>query len=178
MEIPTEIVSAIIGGIIGSSLPAFLTYVETVRAGYQQRLMLADEIEENHRVLFSYGQLRAELGQRILFYRTLDSSAWESAKTNKFLFLSQYELAYINNFYQHVRYIAYLFEHLEIYKLDDENTRSKASHVISLISDDCTTRYVAPKNDFSHGLVSSLRRKIHLLNYYPVIWGWKKLKIR
>lgn len=178
MRIPTEIWSAIIGGIIGSLVPALLNYVEIVRAGYQQRLMLADEIEENSHLLFEYGQINKSLERRILLYEIFQLYAWEATKESKFLFLSQYELIYVRLFYKDVQIISYLVDHLNIYKLDDENTKEKVLHVISLISNDCTTRYVNPDNNFFYQLVNSLKRKINLLNYYPIVWGWNKLKIR
>lgn len=178
MQIPTEILAGIIGGIIGSLIPAFLTYVETVRAGYQQRLMLADEIEENDHILFAYGQLQEDWGRRILCYEPFNLYAWQSAKESRFLFLSQYELTYVSLFYKDVQQVAYYLEHLKIYRLDDEKTREEALHVIRLISDDCTIRHVAPENNISYKLVHSLKRKINLLNYYPILWNWIKSEIR
>ena len=171
MRIPTEIFSAIIGGIIGSLLPALLTYVETVRAGYRQRLMLADEIEENQYLLFDYAQIQQDNGRRILGYKDFNLYAWESAKANKLLFLSEYELTYVRIFYSDVQEMIYLVEHFQIYKLDDKKITPEVQHIISLIANDCTEKYVNPENNRSVQLIKSLRRKINLLNYYPIVWG-------
>lgn len=81
-------------------------------------------------------------------------------------------------FYSDVQEISYLVEHLQTYKLDDKNTASEAQHIISIIADNCTVKYVAPENNYSEQLINSLRRKINLLNYYPIVWGKKNLKIR
>lgn len=139
--------------------------------------MLADEIEENHHWLFDYSQIQQDISRRILAYKDFDLSAWESAKASRYLCLSEYELTYVRILYNNVQEISYLVGQLEGYKPDDENTDPKVQHISSLIADDCM-EHIDAKNDYSHQLINSLKRKLNFLNYYPTIWKWRKAKIK
>lgn len=177
MQIPSELLAAVIGGFVGSLVPVVFSYLEKVRRGQQLRTYLAKEIEFNSSVLFEYGVIAQDIDLRIVWYENFRFDAWKIAESLNFCFLSEYEQIYVLQIYEDARFVSHLVEHLNVYTREMTTALYRRSHIVSQINDYCSTRYCDPRNNRSHKLVQSLKRKINLMNYYPVVLGWAKFKI-
>jgi hypothetical protein len=151
-----NLISALIGSLIGVSLTCIVKYADWVHLNRNLRLMLSREMEENRYLLsnaYSQSELIVRAGLRPHSFRL---KMWEATMAQAPNFLSEKEISEVEVFYRKIK---------ELQELND--------YLKNPPNNDLTSSMVSLMEEMGNALGKSFpcigKQRLNFFNYYPVV---------